>query len=195
MKMNETSRVITSFLFGILLVFGAVVRSVPADETPPAPRKFTAMAEFSEPGAGTRTIQVGIVINNLTHEQEIDNLKKTLEQGGQPALQSMIRNRAGGLLTLGAVKYRLNLVSAKPSGDGYRYIVVTVRPIKIHERDTEQESLDYPFAVLVFDVDEDGRGEGELYQTAALWVDGSGYVDVENYDGRTGRLTDIEPQR
>jgi hypothetical protein len=180
----------------LLLVSGAAARSATAGEAPsPSPRKFTAQAEFSEPGAGTRTIQVGIIINHLIHQQEAEDFKKTLEQGGQRALQSMIRSRAGGRLTLGAVDYPLNIIVAKPSGDGYRYVVVTVRPIRIHERDTGQESLEYPFAVLVFEVDEDGRGEGELYQTAALRVDGSGYVEVENYDGRAGRLTGIEPQR
>ncbi len=197
MTTEKNPNLVTSVVCGmLLLVSGAASRSATAAEAPPpSPRKFTAQAEFSEPGAGTRTIQVGIIINHLIHQQEAEDFKKTLEQGGQRALQSMIRSRAGGRLTLGAVDYPLNIVAAKPSGDGYRYVVVTVRPIRIHERDTGQESLEYPFAVLVFEVDEDGRGEGELYQTAALRVDRSGYVEVENYDGRAGRLTGIEPQR
>ncbi len=197
MRTEKSPNLVTSLLCGMLLIVcGAASRSAPAAEPPPpSPRKFTAQAEFSEPGAGTRTIQVGIIINHLTHQQEAENLKKALEQGGQRALQSMIRGRTGGRLTLGAVDYPLNIITAKPSGDGYRYAVVTVRPIRIHERDTEQESLEYPFAVLVFEVDGDGRGAGELYQTAALRVDGSGYVEVENYGGRAGRLTRNEPPR
>jgi hypothetical protein len=122
----------------LLIVSGAASRSATAAEAPPpSPRKFTAQAEFSKPGVGIRTIQVGIIISHLTQQQEAESFKKTLEQ----------------------------------------------------------ESLEYPFAVLVFDVDGDGRGEGEHYQTAALSVDGSGYVEVKNYGGRAGRLTDIEPPR
>ena len=60
---------------------------------------------------------------------------------------------------------------------------------------TPQPSLEYPFAVLVFEVDESGRGEGELYRTADLQVDGSGQVPVEDFNGEPGRLLDIEPQR
>ncbi len=123
MRTQKSPNLVTSVACGMLLIVSAAaVRSeLAAEAPPPSPRKFTATAEFSEPGAGTRTIQVGIVINHLIHQQEADNLKKTLEQ----------------------------------------------------------ESLEYPFAVLVFDVDGDG----------------SGYVEVENYGGRAGRLTGIEPPR
>ncbi len=152
------------------------------------------MAEFSEPGAGTREIQVGIVIDRVIPQAEAEKLKGMLAQGGQGALQSAIRNRVSGRLTLGIVNYPLNVITATPVGDGYRYAVVTVRPIKIHERDTGQPSLEYPFAVLVFEVDEDGRGEGELYKTAALRVDAGGQVEVEDFNGGSGRLRDIEPQ-
>ncbi len=153
------------------------------------------MAEFSEPGAGTREIQVGIVIDRVIPQSEAEKLKEMLAQGGQGALQSAIRNRVSGRLTLGIVNYPLNVITATPLGDGYRYAVVTVRPIKIHERDTGQASVEYPFAVLVFEVDRSGRGDGTLYRTAALHVDGSGQVDVEEFHGGSGRLTDIEPQR
>ena len=180
----------------LLLVAGAVPRAAIAAEDPPAaPQSFTAMAEFSDPGAGTREIQVGIVIDRVIPQTEAEKLKGVLAQGGQGALQSAIQNRVSGRLILGVVKYPLNVITTTPSGDGYRYAVVTVRPIKIYERDTNQASVEYPFAVLVFEVDRSGRGDGTLYRTAALHVDASGQVEVEEFHGGSGRLTDIEPQR
>jgi hypothetical protein len=180
----------------MLLVAGAgQCAALAADSQPAAPRRFTATAEVSSPGSGTRTIQVDIVVDHVISQQEAKGLTEFLDVGGQRALQSAIQNRVSGRLTLGIVKYPLNIITAAPSGDGFRYAVVTVRSIKIHERDTGQPSLDYPFSVLVFEVDESGRGEGELYRTAALRVDASGQVEVEDFNGEAGRLTDIEPQR
>ena len=184
------------FLCGLLLLLAGSIQSTAlgADPQPAAPRKFTARAEFSSPGSGTRTIQVGIVVDHVIHQEEVRDYAASLEQGGQRALLAAMRNRASGRLMLGVVPYTLNLITAKPSGDGFRYVVVTGRPIKIHERDTGQPSLEYPFAVLVFDVDESGRGEGELYQTAALRIDDYGKLEVENFHGKPGRLIDIRTQ-
>ena len=177
-----------------VLAGGARCTAFGEDFPPAAPRRFTATAEYSTPGAGTRTIQIGIIIDHVIRPQEAEGFKKSLTQGGQRALKSAIRNRSDGRLIVGAVEYPLNIIAANPSGGGFRYAVVTVRPIKIHERDTGQPSLEYPFAVLVFEVDEDGRGEGELYKTAALRVDAGGQVEVEDFNGGSGRLRDIEPQ-
>ncbi len=182
---------------GVLLCVASTTGSAAygADSEPVAPRRFTATAEFSEPGSGTRTIQVGIVVDRVISEREAKGLIETLKVGGQGALRSAILNRASGRLTLGVVQYPLNIITAKPTANGIRYAIVTVRRIKIHERDTGQPSLEYPFAVAVFEVDKDGRGEGDLYRTAALRVDGSGQVEVEDFHGAPGRLRRIEPQR
>ena len=60
-----------------------------------------------------------------------------------------------------------------------------------------EESLDYPFGIAVFEVDDfgDGDGDGRLHVAAALSIDADGHIEVDDYDGADGRLEDISVQR
>lgn len=169
----------------------AAVLAAPAIGQDASTRTFNATAEMTT-SQGTRTMPMTIIVARPLTVEEAQPLRKALAEGGQQALLSAIRGGNRGRLNLGNLEYPLELVVTEPlSGGGTRYVVVTTRSLKIEEVNDSAASLDYPFAVAVFEVPDFGSGEGKLYPRVALSINESGAVHVEHYDEQPGRLKDI----
>jgi len=153
--------------------------------------EFSATASIDTP-SGTRSMAFDDVVSNPRSLADVVPLKKVLENGGQQALASAIRGSGQGQIKLGALVYPVDLVVAEKIQDGWRYFIVTTRPIKNTE--TEEDggaSLDYPFAVFGFDATAFGSPDGVIYTRAALSIDPDGHLHVAQYGGQPGTLTDI----
>ncbi len=153
--------------------------------------EFTATASIGTP-SGTRSMAFDVVVVSPRSLAEVQPLKKVLENGGQQALVNAIRGSGQGQIKLGALVYPVDLVMAEKIDDGWRYFVITARPIKYNESDEDGgASLDYPFAVFGFDSTDFSSGDGFIYTKAALSVDPDGHIQVAQYDGEPGTLSDI----
>lgn len=161
----------------------------------PPPREFTATAVVNTE-QGTRRMPLTMVANRFTSIDEAKQLKGLLEDGGQRTLLSALRGRNDGQLQLGGLAMPIALVVVEETRRGFRYIFLTPRRIQVDERQMGKESLDYPFGVATFEIDGfNGRGDGSLHVTAALSIDSSGRVEIEDYDGRDGRFEDLRTLR
>jgi hypothetical protein len=172
----------------MLVAVAGLVQQVSADEPG---RQFTATAVV-DGSQGTRQMPVTLVANRFTAVEEAKRLAEVLESGGQGALLSALAGRNDGQLQLGALQMPIALVVAEPRGNGYRYLFLTARRIRVEETTFGEKSLDYPFGVAVFEVDSFGDGEGKLHVEAALHIDADGHVEVEDYDGADGTLENIQ---
>lgn len=181
-----------SQFFSLITVVAALVSAVPAAGDEPG-RRFTATAVVSN-SMGTRSMPLTLVANQFTTVEQAKHLGEVLEQGGQGALLAALTGRADGELMLGALQMPVALVVAEQQGRGYRYLFLTPRRIQVAETTFGEESLNYPFGIAVFDVDDFGDGEGKLHVAAALSIDADGHVEVEDYDGADGRLENVSRQ-
>jgi hypothetical protein len=153
--------------------------------------EFAATASIDTP-SGTRSMAFDVVVSSPRSLGEIIPLKKVLEDGGQQALVNAIRGSGQGQVKLGALVYPIDLVMAEKIEDGWRYLVVTTRPIKYTESEEDGgASLNYPFSVFAFDSTDFGSSDGTIYTRAALSIDPDGHVQVTQYDGDPGTLSDI----
>ena len=153
--------------------------------------EFSATASIGTP-SGTRSMAFDVVVTNPRSLGEMAPLKKVLEDGGQQALVNAIRGSGQGQIKLGALVYPCDLVMVEKIEDGWRYFVVTTRPIKYTESEEDGgASLNYPFAVFGFDSTDFSTGDGVIYTKAALSIDPDGHVQVSQYDGDPGTLSDI----
>lgn len=155
---------------------------------------FTATAVMSD-SMGTRSMPVTLVANRLTSVDEARRLAEVLEQGGQGALLSALTGRSDGQLMLGALQMPVALVVVEEQGRGYRYLFLTPRRLNVEETTFGEESLDYPFGIAVFEVNSFGDGEGRLHVAAALSIDETGHIEVDDYDGEDGRLENVSLQK
>jgi len=86
----------------------------------------------------------------------------------------------------------IDLVMAEKIEDGWRYLVVTTRPIKYNESDEDGgASLNYPFAVFTWEWTSFGSSDGTIYTKAALSIDPDGHIQVTQFDGDPGSLSDV----
>ena len=153
--------------------------------------EFSATASI-DTESGTRSMAFDVVVSNPRSLADVVPLKKVLEQGGQQALVNAIRGGGQGQIKLGALSYPVDLVLAEKIEDGWRYFIITTRPITLSETDENGgASLNYPFAVFIFDSTDFSSEDGVIYTRAALSVDDDGHLHVAQYDGEPGQLTDI----
>jgi hypothetical protein len=180
------------FLAAALLGICAPAGPSRADDGGPPTGQFNAMAEV-DTSMGTRRMGFSIVVNRPLSKAEALPYKETLEKGGQGALLAVLRQTERGQFQLGAISYPINLIVAEPIDDGgYRFYVVTARNFDVGEVNQDSGSLDYPFAVAVFDVPDFGSGDGTIYPKAALSIDPDGHVQAQGYNGVSGTLSDVE---
>src|SRR5262245_22182613 len=177
-----------------IAIVGLVLLTVPALARPDekkATGEFAATASIGTP-SGTRSMAFDVVVSSPRSLAEILPLKKVLEAGGQQALVNAIRGSSQGQIKLGALVYPIDLVMAEKIDDGWRYLVVTTRPIRYNESDEDGgASLNYPFAVFAWDWTDFGSSDGTIYTKAALSIDPDGHIQVSQYDGEPGTLSDI----
>jgi hypothetical protein len=175
-----------TFLAGTLFLVSAA-----AADDDKATGEFSATASVNTP-SGTRRMAFDVVVSNPRSLAEVVPLKKVLEEGGQRALVNAIRGSGQGQIKLGALAYPVDLVMAEKIEDGWRYFIVTARPIKYTEAEEDGgASLAYPFAVFGFDSTDFSSGDGVIYTRAALSIDADGHLQVVQYDGDPGTLTGI----
>jgi hypothetical protein len=174
-------------------VGAAGLASVAADEPG---RQFTATAVVSN-SMGTRSMPMTLVANRFTSVEQAQRLADVLHQGGQSALLSALQGRSDGQLMLGALQMPVALVVVEEQGSGYRYLFLTPRTIRVEETTLGEESLDYPFGIAVFEVDDfgNGVGDGRLHAAAALRIDSEGHIEVDDFDGADGSLEDVSVVR
>ena len=178
----------------VLITFVVAVSQVPAFADGPG-REFSAEAVGDFQLGGGNRMLVTFVVNRFTSVEEAQNLAGLLERGGQGALLSALRGRFDGRIRMGALEMPLALIVAEEQGRGYRYLFLTPRKIEFHEQEFGEESLNYPFGIVEFEVDRFGRGEGNLHLAAALSIDADGHVEIEDYNGADGRIERIKQLR
>src|SRR5215471_12942540 len=132
---------------GFAFLAGSAAGQIPG----PKDIEFSATAEITS-SQGTRTMPVTIIVARPLTKEEARPLRRALESGGQQALLASIRGGNRGRLNLGNLEVPLDVVVSEPIPDGVRYVVVTTRSLKIEEVNDSGPSLDYPFAVAIFEV-------------------------------------------
>ena len=176
----------------LLLLAGSLWAAAALAGDKKAAGEFSATASIGTP-TGTRSMAFDVVVSNPRGLAEMAPLKKVLEDGGQQALVNAIRGSGQGQIKLGALVYPVDLVMVEKIEDGWRYFIVTTRPIKYTESEEDGgASLNYPVRRVRLRLDGlQQRATGSSTRKAALSIDPDGHVQVSQYDGDPGSLSDI----
>jgi hypothetical protein len=142
-------------------------------------------------GASTSLLQ--ITVDRWSSDAERKNLESVLEENGPDALLAAVRKMkpVGRIHTTGSLGYDLRFAYQYPLPSGGRRIVIgTDRPLSFYEASRRPRSVDYPFTVVEFRVDEHGRGQGNLVVASQILSLGES-IDLENYNATPVRLTQV----
>ena len=157
-------------------------------------REFSAEAVVNTREGRNRMLMT-LVARRFASVEELQNLAGVLENGGQFGLLSVLKGRQDGQLRMGATNMPIALVFVEEQGRYYRYLFLTPRRIQVEEEMLGEESLNFPFGIAEFEVDRFGRGVGRIHVAAALSIDASGHVEIEDYDGVDGTIERIKQLR
>ncbi len=134
-------------------------------------------------GIGPGVVQFMIQVERYTSDEEADRFFELLTREGPEGLERemQIHERARFRLD-GQLGHSLGLARSNDIGDGVRIVrFVAARPISIFEQVDASRSLDYPFTVIVFRLDETGRGAGIFLPAAKLRIGDDDQLEVEAF--------------
>jgi len=129
----------------------------------------------------TRTTTLTVGIDAVTSDAELATLRNLLKTEGLPALRKRLEDaELGALFTSGSLAVPLCFVRSepRPDGSGRRIIGLAARRIAFYETWHQTRSLDYPWSVVILDVDAKGRGKGQLLEAARIELSETGQVEV-----------------
>jgi hypothetical protein len=144
------------------------------------------------PRDSTRPVKVWI--DRLTTDEEAAHLADLARTRGVDALEEALGEDSVGRVQMGErvadpVAYARRFVDA----DGEHLILIARRPIAFREFFRSARSVDYPFTVIQLDLDEEGRGSGEVLTAARFRLGKNGEIELENYDFIAARLLAVKP--
>jgi hypothetical protein len=189
---GENRRIPAVMLF---LVF-VVALPLGAQEQSPAkkkPEQFTATA-FGQAGmfAG-KSVDLNIYVNDYSSDQEVQDLKETLQEKGSDALLSKIvkLDEKGRVAATGYTGWRIPVVRQRPTQKGRRIVLFSDRPIGFYEARNAPRSKSYEFGLLILNVDDKGQGDGLLYGACKIKFNKDNQIELEHYGQQPARLANV----
>lgn len=139
-----------------------------------------------------------VYIDQLSGDGEIDELLGTLKQKGQDGLLSAVSSMKdkGRVAPTGSVGTGMRVIRIRATPDGGQHIVLmTDRPIAFAELYNGTRSRDYPFGIVVLNVDKDGKGTGTFAPLCKIRFNKKKELEIEHYGQKPFRLANVRRQK
>jgi hypothetical protein len=162
------------------------------------PVQYAAVAiGLSGPAAG-KSFGMSIYIDVVSSDGEVEELIGTLKHKGQDNLVEALDNLKdkGRVAPTGTVGTGMRVVRIRPTKDGGQHIMLlTNRPISFGELYNGTRSRDYPFGIVILNVDKDGKGTGLFDPLCKMKFNKKNELEVERYGQRPFRLANVYRQK
>ena len=182
----------------VALVGAAVLSRGTALAANPVERLSALAVDTSNMSGARNTGTVDIVIDRWSTDEERDQLRAALREGGADGLLKALQKvkEVGRISSGGSLGYPLRFArqTTSPSG-GRRILLGTDRLISFLELRDQPRTVDYPFMVIDIRLDASGKGEGKLMPLARVTEDTDHIVEIENYASEPVRLTAVRSRK
>ena len=131
-------------------------------------------------------------IDDTTSDAEARELMALLEQD-EEQFEDRLEDLDRGYIQIGSgLAQDIAIARVIDNGDGSQTVrVVLDRPMAMGEHIHNTRSTDYPYSVLQFEVDAEGKGEGKMVMAADLGAD-DGELEIKNLSRRPFELMNIQ---
>lgn len=173
---------------------GSDAAKAAAEAQVPFPAQYAATAIGQAGPAAGKTFGLNIYIDGVTSDGERDELLGLLKAKGQDALVRKMQDMKdiGRIAPTGSVGVGMRVVRVRKNNLGGLHIVMaTDRPISFGELYNATRSTQYPIALLVMDVDKDGKGSGTFAPLCKVKFDKKGDLVIEHFGQKPFRLANI----
>jgi hypothetical protein len=165
---------------------------------PELPTQYSAVAIGLSGAAAGKTFGLTVYVQGLSSDGEIEELLATLKHKGQDGLVSALEDMKdkGRVAPTGSVGTGMRVVRIRPLKDGGQHIVLaTNRPISFPELYRGTRSRDYKFAIVVLNVDKDGKGTGSFAPLCKVRFNKKNDLEIEHYGQKPFRLANVYRQK
>jgi hypothetical protein len=173
----------TATVLGIFTLAGAVVVLAQPGRSVGAPETFTAKANVVGPGgAAAATLQ--IIVKRYTPDPDRTAVEGALKSGGYPAFLSALRRAPDvGYVEHGPNQFAIRYARETKTPKGRTIVVVTDKPVVFvgGAAPNAKPRAGFEVAVLRFDVDDVGLGEGQMAGAARVKPGPDGGVVLDDY--------------
>ncbi len=167
-------------LLSLMLIL--MVASLFADKK--ASEHFSALAVLPA-SAGPSTVPLNINIQAYTDDSTLNALGEILSDGNnQGALLKKFQDMPGigDVSREGRVGVQVKVIRVQQTPDGKREItMLTDRPIHFWEASQGSPTVDYPYGLIRFTVDDNGDGSGQAFPIVKLKNIGANKIDIDDY--------------
>jgi hypothetical protein len=181
-----------------VLSAGAAQDSQKSDSKPTLPAKYEATAIDPKGTMGTKAFSLTMYVNALSSDGEIRELSGILKEKGQDGLVKAMQNikDQGRLNSTEDTGFGMRVVTMLPKKQGGQHVVfVTDRPINFKDVVGSSRSRDFPFGIVVLDVDENGKGTGVFAPACSLKFNEKNELEMERYGTQPYRLENVYLQK
>ena len=180
------------------LFVGLVAFATPAEAEEEFPLRFNAVAvNMSNVGARTQQ-RLEIAINRTSTDEERAKLMEALaaqtRRGDRQLADTLFgKETVGTIREVQSLSYDLRYARINPmEGGGFQVIAATDRPIQFAESWRSSRTLDYNVSLLILEIGDNGRGEGQLMLGAEFrWNEETNTVEITNFSSEPIRLTNV----
>ncbi len=165
-----------------------------------AAQKEEAKQQFSAtvyPQAGMfagRTTELNIYIDGYTPDDEAAQLRELLKTKGQDALLNAIEKLKGKgrVGVVGTTGWSVPVIRQHPTADGGRRLVFFGnRPLSFFEAREQTITTQYPFGLMILNVNAQGKGDGLLYPVCKVKFNKQGELEVENFGIAPAKVVNV----
>jgi hypothetical protein len=190
--------VVTGMLMCSVLLSGAAQEMQPPAAQFAIPAQYSATAFGQAGSAAGRNFTMNVYVRELSSNAEIDELAGTLKSKGPEGLMKAMNNmkEKGRVTPTGSVGTAMAVVRIQPTKNGGQHILLmTNRPIALAEMTNSTRSRNYPFSIVVLNIDKDGKGSGFFAPACTIRFDKKDDVEIEHYGQKPFRMANVFRQK
>lgn len=198
MRLHKFELMCVLLILSICVHPNVFAQTADVNSAPVLPQQYAATA-FGQAGvAAGKSFGLTVFISRWTTDQELQPYIATLKESGSNALVKALNKTkdVGRLSPTGFVGSGFRIARFRPTpGGGLHIVMVTDRPISFGEAYNSPRSKDYPFGIVVLDVDKDGNGTGTLAPICKIKFNKKGELEIEHFGQKPLRLTNVRREK
>ncbi len=167
--------------------------AVEAAAEPHGPEQFAGVLANTANGG---TIPIVVHIDSYSPVGDVRTLALLLKDKGQDAVDAaLFRMKGRGWIRIGSsLGYEVPLIRSLPTPTGRRIVAIADRPIQFWEQWRGTRSLQYPFGMVVLDINHSGHGEGRVIAAMRAKFDSEGKAELESFGTEPFRIIGLSQQ-
>lgn len=184
----------TVAVLGVALALGLVATPLTAEEE--LPINFDANAVNMSNMGPRGQVRLQIRVNRWSTDEERAKLMEALKdqgRGGRDLANTLFSKESVGTIRESqSLAYDLRYARSNPIEGGRQIILATDRRIGFEEAWRASRTLDYNVSLIILNVDEEGRGDGQIMLGAEFgWNEEKNLVEIEHFASEPIRLRNV----